>query len=111
MVFTLAAAVAEPDPCRAAPASCEALRRMLLAAAVRGGSTGAVGARTDSICLDGAARWGDGLSVLQWAELRLRRVPNRALRGARGLPGRAAVVVVAVAQEDEDLGRTGLDLR
>lgn len=102
--------------CRGAVASCEALRRMLplLVAAVRGGSTGTVGARTDSGCLDGATRWGDGLSVLQWAELRLRRAPNRALRGARGLPGRvpaAAEVVVVAAQEDEDLGRTALDLR
>lgn len=100
----------EPDPCRAAAASCEALRRMLLVMVVRGGSTGTVGARTDSSCLDGATRWGDGLSVLQWAELRLRRVPNRALRGARGLPGKVPVVET-VAQDDDDLGRTGLDFR
>lgn len=110
LVFTLAAAPLDPEPCRAAAASCEALRRMLLVKVVRGGSTGTVGARTDSGCLDGATRWGDGLSVLQWAELRLRRVPKGALRGARGLPGRPPTVET-VAQEDEDLGGTVLDFR
>lgn len=87
--------------------SCEALRRMVVV--VLGGSMGTVGARTDSGCLDGHTRWGDGLSVLQWVELRLRWVPKRTLRGIRGLPdwaeGRGH------EDEEQDLGETGLDFR
>ncbi len=53
-----------------AVASCEALRRMVVV--VLGGSIGTVGARTERGCLDGHTLCGEGLSVLQWVELRLR---------------------------------------
>lgn len=91
-----------------AVASCEALRRMVVV--VLGGSMGTVGARTERGCLDGHTLWGEGLSVLQWVELRLRRVPNRTRRGIRGLPDGAGAAE-GRGHEEEDLGVTGLDFR
>lgn len=81
-----------------------------MAPAVLGGSTGTVGARTDSGCLDGHALWGEGLSFLQWAELRLRRAPNKTRKGIRGLPAGGAAAE-GRGQEDEDLGGVGLGFR
>lgn len=90
-----------------AVASCDALR--LINVVVLGGSMGTVGARTERGCLEGHTRCGDGLSVLEWVELRLRRVPNRTRRGIRGLPDGAAEGWGH--EEEEDLGTTGLDFR
>lgn len=105
-VFGLVPAGAVPSEVWAAAASCEALRRRVVV--VLGGSTGTVGVRTESGCLDGQTLWGEGLSVRQRLELRLRRVPNRTRRGIRGLPDGPAD---GRGKEEEDLGATGLDFR
>lgn len=104
-------AVPEED---CAAGSCEALRRIVVV--VLGGSMGTVGARTERGCLDGPALCGEGLSVLQWAELRLRRVPNRARRGIRGLPDVAGAAegrgqeAEGRGQDEEERGNGGFDL-
>lgn len=87
-------------------ASCDALRRMLVV--VLGGSMGTVGARTDRGCREGPSLWGEGLSVLQWVVLRLRRVPSRTRRGIRGLPDEAGTAA-GRGHEDDDLAEAGLD--
>lgn len=69
---------------------------------------GTVGARTERGCLVGHALCGEGLSDLQWVELRLRRVPTRTRRGIRGLPG-GTEPVDGRGHEDEDLVAMGLD--
>lgn len=67
-----------------------------------GRSGGAVVGRTERGCLVGRTRWGEGLSVLQWEVLRLRRVMKTQRRGMRGLPQGWAGTGHGLGQEEED---------